>query len=348
MIFRAGDLVEVRSKEEILATLDERGRYQELPFMPQMFAYCGQRFTVYKRAHKTCDTVNDYRGRKLPDAVHLETRCDGESHGGCQAACLLFWKEAWLKPVTGEPRSGRAPGGGRGAARCTEEDVTRAALAPGTAGAEPRYVCQATTLPEFTAPLSWWDLRQYLEDYRSGNVTPGRMAEGFCYGCFFSVYRRLSRVWWRFGALLSGLYDLFQTVTGGLPFPRKEGAIPAGQPTPTLELNLKPGDLVRIKSYREILATLNEHNKNRGLTFDAEMVPYCGGVFRVRTRLDKFIEEQTGRLIVAKQPAVILEEIWCRSRYSDCRLFCPRSIYSWWREIWLERVAETACEGREQ
>ena len=26
--------------------------------MPQMFEYCGKRFKVYKRAHKTCDTVN--------------------------------------------------------------------------------------------------------------------------------------------------------------------------------------------------------------------------------------------------------------------------------------------------
>ena len=50
----AGDWVEVRSKEEILRTLDKSGRMQGLPFMPQMFKYCGQRFQVYKRAHKTC------------------------------------------------------------------------------------------------------------------------------------------------------------------------------------------------------------------------------------------------------------------------------------------------------
>ena len=53
----AGDWVEVRSKEEILETLDKNGRLDGLPFMPQMFKYCGQRFQVYKRTHKTCDTV---------------------------------------------------------------------------------------------------------------------------------------------------------------------------------------------------------------------------------------------------------------------------------------------------
>jgi hypothetical protein len=47
-----------------------------------------------------------------------------------------------------------------------------------------------------------------------------------------------------------------------------------------------------------------------------------------------------------KTPAVILEGVWCRSRYSNHRMFCPRSIYSWWREEWLERIEEQeAIEG---
>src|SRR5689334_2093498 len=93
----AGDWVQVKSREEILATLDERGRLDALPFMPEMLQFCGKRFRVYKSAHKTCDTIETYKGRRMASAVHLEgLRCDGEAHGGCQAQCLLFWKEAWL------------------------------------------------------------------------------------------------------------------------------------------------------------------------------------------------------------------------------------------------------------
>src|SRR5258705_7563458 len=99
MTLQAGDLVEVRSKEEILRSLDRNGRLEELPFMPQMFEYCGRQFKVYKRAHKTCDTINPIRGRRLANSVHLETRCDGKAYGGCQAECLIFLKEAWLKPA---------------------------------------------------------------------------------------------------------------------------------------------------------------------------------------------------------------------------------------------------------
>ena len=64
---RVGDWVEVRAKDQILRTLDKRGRLEGMPFMPQMFQYCGKRFKVFKRAHKTCDTIAikwDYPGPK--------------------------------------------------------------------------------------------------------------------------------------------------------------------------------------------------------------------------------------------------------------------------------------------
>src|SRR5262249_6073358 len=64
-------------------------------------------------------------------------------------------------------------------------------------------------------------------------------------------------------------------------------------------------------------------------------------VLRVRSRISRFINEQTGLMTTLRTPAVILEGVWCRSRYSDRRMLCPRSIYSWWREVWLERVIES-------
>src|SRR5262249_17516442 len=102
MQLSVGDWVEIRSKEEILNTLDQQGQLDGLPFMPEMFRFCGRRVKVFKRAHKTCDTVNETGGRRLANAVHLDTRCDGQAHGGCQAACLFFWKLAWIKPVEAE------------------------------------------------------------------------------------------------------------------------------------------------------------------------------------------------------------------------------------------------------
>ena len=39
-------------------------------------------------------------------------------------------------------------------------------------------------------------------------------------------------------------------------FPRRRGRIPHGRLTPTATLNLQPGELVSVKSYEDILATL--------------------------------------------------------------------------------------------
>ena len=134
------------------------------------------------------------------------------------------------------------------------------------------------------------------------------------------------------------IYDRFHALAGGLPYPRKTGVIPKGQKTPQTVLNLQPGETVRVKAYDEILATLDTDNRNRGLYFDAEAVPYCGGTYRVLTRVNRILDEKTGKLIKLKNESIILDEVYCQSRYSECRMFCPRSIYSYWREGWLERV----------
>ena len=147
----AGDWVEVASKVEILATLDEHGRLEGMPFMPEMFEYCGKRYRVYKRGHKSCDTLNPLSSRAVPQGVFLEgMRCGGGGHGGCQAACSIIWKEAWLKPVDGPDAPPLAAGSVSGAG-CTEADVERATVVETKKKGAVRYRCQATDFPEFSA-----------------------------------------------------------------------------------------------------------------------------------------------------------------------------------------------------
>jgi hypothetical protein len=335
---RVGDWVEVRSREEILETLDRRGRLDDLPFMPQMFEYCGRRLRVARSAHKTCDTISKVStSRRVSSAVHLDgVRCDGGAYGGCGAACSIFWKEAWLKPADA---AGTVPSGRRDQG-CTAEDVIAATQAPGASDARgPTYVCQATELVRASTLLPWWDLRQYLEDYRTGNATLRQLASALTYALFWNVIRA---AWWtRTGAgrVLRWCYDGVQALRGGVPFPRKKGTIPAGKKTPSHRLDLQPGEVVRVKPYDEILSTLDTNNKNRGMRFDAEAVPYCGGSYRVRSRVERIVDEKTGKMIELKNDAVILEGVVCQARYSDRRMLCPRAICTYWREIWLERVS---------
>lgn len=334
---RVGDWVEVRSREEILETLDKNGRLDNLPFMPQMFELCGRKLRVARSAHKTCDTISKVStSRRVLASVHLEgMRCDGRAYDGCGAACSIFWKEAWLKPVGAAATEPRPPS----ASGCTVEDVVAGTRAAGQGDAQgPTYVCQATELVRASTFLPWWDLRQYVEDYRTGNAKLGQLASCFTYAIFWNVIRAAWRTRTGAGRVLRWAYDGVQAIRGGVPFPRKKGRIPAGTKTPSGKLDLQPGELVRVKSYDEILSTLDTNNKNRGLFFDAEAVPYCGGTYRVRARVDRIIHEKTGRMIEFKSDAVILEGVVCQARYSDHRMLCPRAIYTYWREAWLERA----------
>ena len=324
--------MEVRSAEEILATLDEQGCLDALPFMPEMLQYCGKRFRVFKVAHKTCDTIKDWTTmRRMTNAVHLEgLRCDGKSHGGCQAGCLLFWKEAWLKSVRG-PKSGaemdaeKQPQGtdvgSRSAGfRCTLEILGLATRVLDVEGedTEEQYRCQATELLRATTPIKGRNPQQYIQDLVSGNV---RLNDFVRYG-MIAVFNIIMRLHWR-----------------GRPYPYIRGL--AKKKTPTEVLNLQAGELVQVRSKDEIMCTLNEWQRNRGLWFDVEMVPYCGRNFRVLRRVDRFLDEKTGKMIRLLNPCIILEGVTCSGCLSRHRLFCPRSIYPYWHEIWLKRVDET-------
>ena len=305
---RAGEWVEVRSQEEILATLDERGCLDGMPFMPEMLRHCGKRLQVFRTAHKTCDTISKTGGRRLERTVHLDTRCDGGAHGGCQAACLVFWKEAWLKradaPATPVMRS---------ATGCTPAALDAATRVAG-GGAAVRYRCQATELVAASKPLKWSDPRQYWRDWRSGNVGLLRLLRVLAISWFNALQR------WR----------------GGVTYPRwPETTLTK---TPSEHLGLNAGELVQVKSFAEITRTLDARRKNRGLWFDSEMVPFCGGTYRVRQRVEQIINERTGEMMRLPNDCVILENVWCRADFSDRRLLCPRSIYPYWREIWLRRV----------
>jgi hypothetical protein len=106
------------------------------------------------------------------------------------------------------------------------------------------------------------------------------------------------------------------------------------------------GELVRVKSKKEIENTITVETRNRGLNFDNEMVRFCGQVLRVRAVVWQILDEETGRMVRFKQPSILLEGSVCSSMYSDCRLMCPRALPHFWREAWMERV-EPASRERE-
>jgi hypothetical protein len=312
---RRGDLVEIRSHGEILATLDETGSLDGLPFMPEMIAYCGQRLLVDKIADKLCEYKHYMGSRKLPDAVLLaDQRCSGADHGGCQARCRIFWKNVWLRKVAPDdpPAAPSARHHVEALQQLTARYVRREAT---TEGAERLWRCQVTELFDATIPVSLWNPCVYIGQYTNGNVSLARCARVTARAAIEEPLRKLG--------LTPPVYTP-GTATG--PVDDK--------------LDLQPGEWVQVRSKEEILATLTPSGNNRGLWFDREMLQFCGGKFRVEQRISRIIDDMNhvGRLIELRIGAVTLEGVVCSGDYSEYRWLCSREIMPYWRECWLKRV----------
>jgi hypothetical protein len=94
-----GELVEIKSEEEIRRSLDATGKNRGLGFMPEMWPYCGQQGRVLRRVEKICLEESSRTVRAMKDTVILDGLfCQGNGIG-CDRACFYFWREEWLRRV---------------------------------------------------------------------------------------------------------------------------------------------------------------------------------------------------------------------------------------------------------
>jgi len=323
--FRPGETVELRSAPEILATLDENGSLDGMPFMPEMLPFLGETFTVARRVEKICNTVDDTSSaaRRMHSTVHLDDlHCDGSAHGGCQLGCRLYWKEEWLRRP-GEREAGEDDQTEMARLAAAAQRATRATRDSEGDRVE-RYRCQATEAVAASQRLHKFDPRQFVREVRSGNVRLSHLVR--------VIMRNVARKALRVARLRRML---------PMTIPTDAPAIISCQP-----LGLQSGDLVRVRARHEVAVTLNDDGRNRGLSFAPEMLPYCGGTYRVRSRVENFIDEKTGKMIELSTDSLILDGVTCRGE-DGCwaYLFCGRGTYPFWREAWLRRVEEDDRAG---
>ena len=314
---RPNDWVQVRPPQEILATLDSDGTLDGLVFMPEMLPYLGKSFQVFRRLEKTCiegspSGISEFRHN---DVVFLDQlRCTGAGHDGCARLCLLFWKEAWLKKLSGPPAQSEAeaPTIDLTALKALED---RLKVKEG----DGKYFCQSTNLLNATHPLSSLGrLWKSVRDVQVGTYGPWKMLN--------LVVRPLV------GKVLMNFRDRYPSN----PLTK----------TPSQSLGLQPGEWVEVKSVAEIVATLDMHARNRGLQWSYDLMRYCNRRFKVAKRLDKMIVEYKGTMANVTD-TVLLEGAHCTCTYVTGG--CPRADLIYWREIWLKRVdpAEVRTQDKE-
>ena len=297
---KVGQHVQIADMHSIMRTLDANGCSDGMPLMTEMLRYCGQAFPVLRWANTVCIFGKTIEFRKLDDCVILDMpRCCGSAHGGCQMACALFWKTQWLRPAESN----------------LNNDVTTCApqflpsLLLGYAirqnDQEPVYRCQATQLSEISGQQGS-TLRRIGQEVNLNRVRVSHIASDFC----------------------STLLAKSTRSQAGLVGPCR------GR-TPSTNLNLQVGDLVRVRSKTEIRETLDGDGKNRGMWFDPTMLQYCSKEMRVTRRVELFIDETTGKMIQTTVPSIVLDEQHCNGRG---RRYCARLLHFFWREVWLESV----------
>lgn len=313
---RRGDKVRLRPLEEIATTLDAEGRTDALPFMVEMLALRGTTMQVHSRTDKTCDTIEGSGcTRRMTDTVHLEgARCDGSAHGGCQAYCLLFFKEQWLERVADDQRP---------APLVEEPDGSVRSVLEAYADAGPdTYRCQATQLLEASEHLG--GRGHYVTDIRTRNVPLGRVVKAITFQAL-NRYQVLSK---------ARLPQALQYRKGGM-VPSIEGRVRDGA-WPAGPSELQAGDLVEVRSKSEIEATLDADQRNRGLWYDRELLHLCGQRARILFKVERLIDERTGRMLrIRKDLFVISGPGGCVGTYNR---LCTRSIVGMMRGAWLRKL----------
>jgi hypothetical protein len=97
---KAGDLVRVRSREEIEVTLNHWRQLKGCSFMPEMWQYCDTIQQVLRPMERFVDE-RDLRVKKCKGIILLVgLNCQGTAEfGRCDRSCFYFWREEWLEKI---------------------------------------------------------------------------------------------------------------------------------------------------------------------------------------------------------------------------------------------------------
>ena len=225
-------------------------------------------------------------------------RCSGNGHGQCQMGCALLWKTNWLAPS-----SQTSAVDSDEAAQYLQSRLD--SNSSSTENGLPIFQCQATQFGKIATSHTKIDASRFRNEHDLNQISVAGLVTDFC----SSVLAKASG--------------------------RSKGFAGPCKKTPVNPLNLKVGEQVRVKSKKEIVQTLDASGKNRGLWFDPLMSRHCGEVLSVTRLVHRFIDERNGRLIKAKHPSIVLDDLHCNGR---ARHYCGRLLQFFWREAWLQRV----------
>jgi hypothetical protein len=96
------------------------------------------------------------------------------------------------------------------------------------------------------------------------------------------------------------------------------------------------GEVVTVRPWDEIQATLDPFKELKGCAFLPEMRQYCGTTQRVLQVMERFLDERDYK-VKKVRGIILLEGVICRGTPVFGR--CDRCCHLFWRGEWLEKAA---------
>jgi hypothetical protein len=105
------------------------------------------------------------------------------------------------------------------------------------------------------------------------------------------------------------------------------------------QTQMRPGDMVRVRSKQEIQSMLDPWGKYKGCLFVGRMYEYCDKTYPIFKEVDFFYDEAKQKMCKCKD-IVLLNGVLCNGRQKLYLEDCDRSCFYFWHKDWLEKVED--------
>lgn len=145
--------------------------------------------------------------------------------------------------------------------------------------------------------------------------------------------RALAKPWNNYVKKFMKRLSAFTTGSGTRSKNKGQGIVEMSKPVTHFQV----GDMVIVRSLKDIQVTLDSFDELKGCAFLEGMEQYCGTRQRIFKVMERFLDERDYR-VKKTRGIVLLEGVYCQGTPVFGR--CDRSCLLFWREEWLEKVAD--------
>jgi len=108
-------------------------------------------------------------------------------------------------------------------------------------------------------------------------------------------------------------------------------------PNSTIPVQIKVGDIIKIRSKTEIKNLLNNDRKYKGCPFMEEMYEHCDKKYQVTKEIEYFYDE-VGQKLCRTKNLVILDGVVCGGKKRLYHNSCDLNCYFFWHKDFLIKI----------